>query len=174
MKETIFLLLLLHLQSGRAGFNTPGKLWTTDQVGETQTSDSTPSLTTIAGSPHPEIQAAQVNVSQGPAFASSGNTTGMKAVKKPSDPTTSTPASRTNGHSSGGSDKDKMGSSWSSEGTSLESDARQVLLQQDATTRQDPGTGNRSPKESSLSTGTTSTQQDATSKPSGFETTRGK
>ncbi|KAK2546093.1 Mmrn1 [Columba livia] len=174
MKETIFLLLLLHLQSGSAGFNTPGKLWTTGQVGETQTSDSTPSLTTIAGSPHPEIQAAQVNVSQGPAFASSGNTTGMKAVKKPSDPTTSTPASRTNGHSSGGSDKDKMGSLWSSEGTSLESDARQVLLQQDATTRQDPATGNRSPKESSLSTGTTSTQQDATSKPSGFETTRGK
>ncbi|XP_021145406.2 multimerin-1 isoform X1 [Columba livia] len=174
MKETIFLLLLLHLQSGSAGFNTPGKLWTTGQVGETQTSDSTPSLTTIAGSPHPEIQAAQVNVSQGPAFASSGNTTGMKAVKKPSDPTTSTPASRTNGHSSGGSDKDKMGSLWSSEGTSLESDARQVLLQQDATTRQDPTTGNRSPKESSLSTGTTSTQQDATSKPSGFETTRGK
>nr|XP_021145406.1 multimerin-1 isoform X2 [Columba livia] len=174
MKETIFLLLLLHLQSGSAGFNTPGKLWTTGQVGETQTSDSTPSLTTIAGSHHPEIQAAQVNVSQGPAFASSGNTTGMKAVKKPSDPTTSTPASQTNGHSSGGSDKDKMGSSWSSEGTSLESDARQVLLQQDATTRQDPATGNRSPKESSLSTGTTSTQQDATSKPSGFETTRGK
>ncbi|OPJ75621.1 multimerin-1 [Patagioenas fasciata monilis] len=174
MKEIIFLLLLWHLQSGSAGFNTPGKLWTTGQDGETQTSDSTPPLTTIAGSPHPEIQAVQVNVSQGPAFASSGNTTGMKAVKKPSDPITSTPASQTNGHSGGGSDTDKMGSSWNSKGTSLESDVRQVLLQQDTSARQDPVTGNRSPKESSLSTGTTSTQQDATSKPSGFETTRRK
>ncbi|XP_065694002.2 multimerin-1 [Patagioenas fasciata] len=174
MKEIIFLLLLWHLQSGSAGFNTPGKLWTTGQDGETQTSDSTPPLTTIAGSPHPEIQAVQVNVSQGPAFASSGNTTGMKAVKKPSDPITSTPASQTNGHSGGGSDTDKMGSSWNSKGTSLESDVRQVVLQQDTSARQDPVTGNRSPKESSLSTGTTSTQQDATSKPSGFETTRRK
>ncbi|NWX03976.1 MMRN1 protein, partial [Caloenas nicobarica] len=176
MKEIIFLLLLLHLWSGSAGFNTPGKLWTTGQGGETQTShlDSTPSLTTIVGSPHPEIQAAQVNVSQGPPFASSGKTAGMKVVKKPSNSTTSTPASQTDRRSSGDSDKDKVGSSSSSKGTSLQSDARQVLLQQGVTTRQDPAAGNRSRKESSLSTGTTSTQQDANSKPSGFETTRGK
>ncbi|NWQ75199.1 MMRN1 protein, partial [Columbina picui] len=171
MKEIIFLLLLLHLQSGSAGFNTPGKFWTTGQGGETQTSrsDSTPSLSTIVGSPHPEIQAAQASVSQGPPSASSGETAGMKELKKPSNSTTSTPASHTNRRSSGDSGKDKMGNSSSNKGTSLQSDARQVLLQQDVTTRQDPA-----PKDLSRSTGTSSTQQDATSKPSGFETTRGK
>lgn len=176
MKEIIFLLLLLHLQSGDAGLNTPGKLWTTGQGGGTRTShsDPTPSPTTAVGSPPPEIQAAQVTVSQGPPFASSGETARTKAARKTSSPTTSTPASQTDGRSRGGSDRGEMGSSSSSEGTSLQSDARQVLLQQDGTTGQDPATGHRPPREPSLSTGTASTQQDGTSRPSGFETTRGK
>ncbi|KAF1659436.1 Multimerin-1, partial [Aptenodytes patagonicus] len=176
MKEIIFLLLLLHLQSGSIGFNTPGKLWTTGQGGETRTShsDLTPSPTTVVGSPHSEIQADEVSASQGPPFASSGKTLGMKAVKKTSNPTTSTPASQSNGHSGGDSDKDKMGSSSSSKGTSLQSNAGEVPLQQEVTTSRDTATGNRSLKQSSHSTGITSTQQDANSKASGFETTRGK
>ncbi|XP_075355384.1 multimerin-1 [Mycteria americana] len=176
MKEIIFLLLLLHLQSGSIGFNTPGKLWTTAQGGETQTShsDLTPSPTTIVGSPHSEIQAAEASALQALPFASSGKTLGMKAVKKTSNPTTSTPASQSNGHSYGESDKDKMGSSSSSKGTSLRSNAREVLLKQEVATSQDTSTRNRSLKQSSHSTGITSTQQDANSKASGFETTRGK
>ncbi|KAM6136424.1 LOW QUALITY PROTEIN: multimerin-1 [Phoenicopterus ruber ruber] len=174
MKE-IILLLLLHLQSGSTGFNTPGKLWTTSQGGETWTShsDLTPSPTAIVGSPHSEIQAAEASASQGPAFASSGKTLGIKAVKKTSNPTTSTSASQSNGHSGGDPDKDKMGSSSSSKGTSLQSNAREVPLQQEVTTSQDTATGNRSLKRSPHSTGITSTRQDATSKVSSFETTRG-
>ncbi|XP_029881819.1 multimerin-1 isoform X2 [Aquila chrysaetos chrysaetos] len=176
MKEIIFLLLLLHLQSGSIGFNTPGKLWTTGQGGESQTrhSDLTPSPSTIVGSPHSEIQAAKVSASQGPPFASSGKTLGMKAVKKTSNPTTSTPASQSNGHSDGDSEKNNMASSSSSKGTSLQSNAREVGLQQEVTTSQDTATGNRSLKQSSHSTGITSTQKDGNSKTSGFETTRGK
>ncbi|NXS47446.1 MMRN1 protein, partial [Balaeniceps rex] len=176
MKEIIFLLLLLHLQSGSIGFSTPGKLWNTGQGGETQTShsDLTPSLTTIVGSPHSEIQAAEVSTLQGPPFASSGKTLGMKAVKKTSNPTTSTPASQSDGYSDGDSDEDKMGSSSSSKGTSLRSNAREVPLQQEVTTSWDTAKGNRSLKQSSHSTGITSTQQDANSKAPGFETTRGK
>ncbi|NXG18935.1 MMRN1 protein, partial [Grallaria varia] len=167
MKEIIFLLLLLHLQSGSNGFNVPGKLWMTGQGGETQTShsDLTPSLTTT------EIQAAKVSASQGPPFASSGKTLGMKAVKEISSPTTSTPASQSNGHSDSDSDREKVGSSSSSKGTTLRSDAREVPLQQAVTASQDTAPGNRSVKQSSHTTGTTSTQQDANS---GFETTRGK
>ncbi|KAF1479266.1 Multimerin-1, partial [Megadyptes antipodes antipodes] len=176
MKEIIFLLLLLHLQSGSIGFNTPGKLWTTGQGDETRTShsDLTPSLTTVVGSPHSEIQAAKASASQGPPFASSGKALGMKAVKKTSNPTTSTLASQSNGHSGADSDKDKMGSSSSSKGTSLQSNAGEVPLQQEVTTSRDTATGNRSLKQSSHSIGITSTQQDANSKASGFETTRGK
>ncbi|KAM7113154.1 LOW QUALITY PROTEIN: multimerin-1 [Ciconia maguari] len=176
MKEIIFLLLLLHLQSGSIGFNTPGKLWTTAQGGETQTShsDLTPSPTTIVGSPHSEIPAAEASALQALPFASSGKTLGMKAVKKTSNPTTSTPASQSNGHSYGDSDKDKMGSSSSSKGTSLQSNAREVPLKQEVATSQDTSTRNRSLKQSSHSTGITSTQQDANSKASGFETTKGK
>ncbi|KAF1516364.1 Multimerin-1, partial [Eudyptes sclateri] len=176
MKEIIFLLLLLHLQSGSIGFNTPGKLWTTGQGDETRTShsDLTPSPTTVVGSPHSEIQAAKASASQGPPFASSGKALGMKAVKKTSNPTTSTLASQSNGHSGGDSDKDKMGSSSSSKGTSLQSNAGEVPLQQEVITSQDTATGNRSLKQSSHSIGITSTQQDANSKASGFETTRGK
>ncbi|NWS40457.1 MMRN1 protein, partial [Probosciger aterrimus] len=175
MKETIFLLLLLHLQSGSTGFNTPEKLWTTGQSGETQTSHSnlTPSPSTTVGSPHSEIQAAEVSASQGPPFASSGKTLGMKAVKKPSNPSTSTPESLLNGHSDGDSDKDKMGSSSSSKGTSLQSNAREIPFQQEVNTSQDTATG-RSLKQSSHGTGITSTQRDANSKASSFETTRGK
>ncbi|XP_075006696.1 multimerin-1 [Calonectris borealis] len=176
MKEIIFLLLLLHLQSGSIGFNTPETLWITGQGGETRTShsDLTPSPTTIVGSPHSDIQAAEASASQGPPFASSGKTLGMKAVKKTSNPITSTPASQSNGHSDGDSDKDKMGSSSSSKGTSLQSNAREVPLQQEVTASWDTATGNRSLKQSSHSTGITSTQQDANSKAPGFETTRGK
>ncbi|KAF1483839.1 Multimerin-1, partial [Pygoscelis antarcticus] len=176
MKEIIFLLLLLHLQSGSIGFNTPGKLWTTSQGGETRTShsDLTPSPTTVVGSPHSEIQAVEASASQGPPFASSGKTLGMKAVKKTSNPTTSTLASQSKGHSGGDSDKDKMGSSSSSKGTSLQSNAGEVPLQQEVTASRDTATGNRSLKQSSHSTGITSTQQDANSKASSFETTRGK
>ncbi|XP_072718953.1 multimerin-1 [Ciconia boyciana] len=176
MKEIIFLLLLLHLQSGSIGFNTPGKLWTTAQGGETQTShsDLTPSPTTIVGSPHSEIQAAEASALQALLFASSGKTLGMKAVKKTSNPTTSTPASQSNGHSYGDSDKDKMGSSSSSKGTSLQTNAREVPLKQEVATSQDTSTRNRSLKQSSHSIGITSTQKDANSKASGFETTKGK
>ncbi|XP_064306023.1 multimerin-1 [Phalacrocorax carbo] len=175
MKQIIFLLLLLHLHSGSIGFNTPGKLWTTGQGGETWTShsDLTPSPTTIVGSSHSEIQAAKASASQGPPFASSGETLGMKAVKKTSNSTTSTPASQSNGHSDDDSDKNKMGSSSSNKRTSLQSNAKEVLLQE-VTTSQDTATGNRSLKLSSDSTGITSTQQDTNSKASGFETTRGK
>ncbi|NXL58098.1 MMRN1 protein, partial [Chordeiles acutipennis] len=176
MKEIIFLLLLLHLQNGSIGFNTPGKLWTTGQRGETQTShsDLTPSLTTTVGSPRSEIQAAEMSASQGTPFPSSGKTLGMKAVKKISNPTTSTPASQSNGHRDGDSDKDKMRSSSSSKGTSLQSNAREVSLQQEVTTSQDTAIGNRSLKQSSHKTGITSAQQDTNSQASGFETTRGK
>ncbi|XP_051645701.1 multimerin-1 [Manacus candei] len=173
MKEIVFLLLLLHLQSGSAGFNTPGKLWTTGQGGETQIShsDLTPSSTTIAGSPHSEIQADKVSDLQGPPFASSGKTLGMKAVKKISNLTTSTPAMQS---SDGDSDSDKMGSSSSSKGTTLQSNAREVPLQQGVTTSRATTPGNRSIKQSSHSTGVTSTQQDTNSKASSFETTRGR
>uniref|UniRef100_A0A8B9M9L3 Multimerin 1 n=1 Tax=Accipiter nisus TaxID=211598 RepID=A0A8B9M9L3_9AVES len=177
MKEIVFLLLLLHLQSGSIGFNTPGKPWTTAQGGESQTrhSDLTPSPSTIVGSPHSEIQAAKVSASEAPPFASSGKTLGMKAVKKTSNPTTSTPASQSNGHSDGDSEKNNTASSSSSKGTSLQSNAREVLLQQEVTTSQDTATGNRSLKQSSRSTGITSTQKIGNSKTSsGFETTRGK
>ncbi|NXE25562.1 MMRN1 protein, partial [Ardeotis kori] len=176
MKAIIFLLLLLHLQSGSIGFNTPGKLWTTGQGGETQTShsDLTPSLTSIVGLPHSEIQAAEANASQGPPFASSGKILGMKAVKKTSNSTSSTLASQSIGHSDGDSDRDKMGRLSSSKGTSPQSNAREVPLQQEVTTSQDTATGNKSFKQSSHSTGITSSQHDANSKASGFETTRGK
>ncbi|KFQ59214.1 hypothetical protein N334_08531, partial [Pelecanus crispus] len=150
-----------------------GKLWTTGQGGETWTSHSnlTPSPTTIVGSPHSEIQAAEVSTSQGPPFASSGKTLGMKALKETSNPTTSTPAGQSDGHSDGDSDKDKMGSSSSSKGTSLQSNGREVSLQQAVTMSQDTAKGNRSLKQSSHSTGITSTQQDANSKAPGFKTT---
>ncbi|XP_027587590.1 multimerin-1 [Pipra filicauda] len=173
MKEIIFLLLLLHLQSGSVGFNTPGKLWTTGQGGETQIShsDLTPSSTTIAGSPLSEIQADKVSDLQGPPFASSGKTLGMKAVKKISNLTTPTPAMQS---SDGDSDSDKMGSSSSSKGTTLQSNTREVPLQQGVTTSRTTAPGNRSIKQSSHSTGITSTQQDANSKASSFETTRGR
>ncbi|KFR12659.1 hypothetical protein N306_02844, partial [Opisthocomus hoazin] len=150
--------------------NTPGKLWTTGQGGETQTShsDLTPSPTTAVGSSHSEIQ---VSASQGPPFASSGKTLGMKAVKKTSNPTTSTSASQLNGHSDSNSDKDQMGSSSSSKGTSLQSNAREVPLQQEFATSWDAATGNRSLKPLSHSSGITSTQQDANAEASGFQTT---
>ncbi|NXD94373.1 MMRN1 protein, partial [Chaetorhynchus papuensis] len=176
MKEIISLLLLLHLQRGSTGFNIPGELWTTGQGDETQTShsDSAPSSTTIRGSPHSEIQGAKANASQGPPFASSGETLGMKAVKKTSSPTISTPASQSNGHSDDASGQDKTGSSSRSEGTALQSTARETPLLQGVTTSLDTATGNRSVKQSSHSTGITRSQQDADSKASGFETTRGK
>ncbi|NWT73233.1 MMRN1 protein, partial [Prunella himalayana] len=172
MKEIIFLLLLLHLQRGSTGFSTLGKLWTTGQGDETQTShsDSTPSLTTIRGSPHSEIQAAKASDSQGPPFASAGET----AVKKTSTPTISTPASQSDGHSDGDPGRDKMRSSSHSKGTSLQSTAREIPLLQGVTASLDTATGNRSVKQSSRSTGITRSQQDANSKASGFETTRGK
>ncbi|XP_053922096.1 multimerin-1 isoform X2 [Cuculus canorus] len=176
MKELIFLLLLLHLQSSSTGFNIPGKLWTTGQDDETQTShsDLTPSLTTIVGAHHSEIQDAEVTASQGPTFTSSGKTLGMKPVKKTSSTTTSSSASQSNGLSDSDPDKDKMGSSPSSKGTSLQSNARKFPVQQEVTTSQDTATENRSLKQPYHSTGITSTQQDANSKASGFETTRGK
>ncbi|NXG69560.1 MMRN1 protein, partial [Baryphthengus martii] len=175
MKEIIFLLLILHLQSGSTGFNTTGKLWTTDQGDETQTShsDLTSSPTAIVESSHSEIQAAEASALQGPPFSSLGKTLGMKAVRKISNPTTST-VSQSKGHSDGDSDKDKMGSSSSSRGTSLQSKAREVPLQQEVTTSQETATGNRPLKQSSHSNGITSTQQDANFKSSSFETTRGK
>ncbi|NXG55425.1 MMRN1 protein, partial [Hemiprocne comata] len=176
MKEIIFLLLLLHLQSGSTGFKTPEKLWPAGQGSETWTShsDLTPSLTTTVGSPHPDIQAAEVSASQAPPSASSGKTLGMKAVTKSSNSTTSIPASQSNGHSDSDSDKDKMGSSSSSKGTSLQNNAREVPLQQEVTTSQDTATGSRSLKQSPRSTRITSTQQDANFKTSDFGTTRGK
>ncbi|NXN39549.1 MMRN1 protein, partial [Rhinoptilus africanus] len=177
MKEIIiFLLVLLHLQSAIFGFSTPGKFWTTSQGGETQTShsDLTPSLTLIVESPHSESQAAEVSASQGPPFASSSKTLGMEAVKKTSNPTTSTPVSQSNGHSDGDPDKDKKRSLSSSKGTSQQSNAGEMLLQQDDSTSQDTATGNTSLKPSSHNTDITSTQQDANSKAFGFETTRGK
>ncbi|NWV87091.1 MMRN1 protein, partial [Machaerirhynchus nigripectus] len=176
MKEIIFLLLLLHLQRGSIGFNIPGKLWTAGQGDKTQTSrsDSTPPSTTIRGSPHSEIQAAKASASQGPPFASSGETLGMKAVKKTSSPTISTPASQSNGHSDDDSGRDKMGSSSLSKGTTLQSTAREIPLQKKVTTSLDTAPENRSVKQSSHSTGITRSQQDANSKASGFETTRGK
>ncbi|XP_054151869.1 multimerin-1 [Melozone crissalis] len=171
MKEIIFLLLLLHLQTGSTGFSALGKLWTTGQGDETQTShsDSTPSLTTIRGSPHSEIQAAKARASQGPPFPSAGETLGMTAVKKTSSPTMSTPASQSNGHGDGDSGRDKMGSSSHSKGT-LQSTAGEIPLLQGVTASLDTATGNRS----SRSTGITRSQQDANFKASGFETTRGK
>ncbi|KFU88282.1 hypothetical protein M959_02758, partial [Chaetura pelagica] len=148
------------------------KLWPTGQGSETWTShsDLTPSLDTIVRSPHSEIQAAEESASQGPPFASSGKTLGMK-VTKSSNSTTSIPASQSNGHSDGDSDEDKIGSSPSSKGASLQNNAREVPLQQEATTSQDTATGNRSLKQSSHSTGINSTQQDANPKTSDFETT---
>ncbi|NXB53690.1 MMRN1 protein, partial [Leucopsar rothschildi] len=171
MKEIIFLLLLLHLHRGSTGFNPLGKLWTTGQGDETQTShsDSTPSLTTIRGSLLSEIQAAKASASQGPPLASSGETLGMTAEKKTSSPAISTPASQPNGHSD--SDRDKMGGSSSSRGTTLQSTTREIPLLPGVTTSLDTATGNRSVKQSSRST---RSQQDANSKASGFETTRGK
>ncbi|NXK88048.1 MMRN1 protein, partial [Formicarius rufipectus] len=170
MKEIIFLLLLLHLQSGSNGFNTTGKLWTTGQGAETQTShsDLTSSSTTT------EIQAVKVSASQEPPFASSGKEVGMKAVKKITSLTTSTPASQSNRHSDSDTDRDKVGSSSASKGTTLQSDAREVPLQQVVTTSQDTAPGNRSVRQSSHTSGITSIQQDSSSKASGFETTRGK
>ncbi|XP_035397220.1 multimerin-1 [Cygnus atratus] len=185
MKEVIFLLFLLHFQSGNLGFNTPGKLWTTEEGGESPTtySDMTPSPTavhgsvnavTTAGSPYSEIQVAKESASQAPTSASSGKTLGMKAVKKTSNSTTSIPTSQSNGHSDGDSDKDKMRSSSSSEMTSLQSNARKAPLQQEVTPSQDRAAGNRALKQSSYSTDITNTQRDANSKASGFQTTRGK
>ncbi|NXF07288.1 MMRN1 protein, partial [Smithornis capensis] len=176
MKGIIFLLLLLHLQSVSIGFNTPGKPWNTGRGGETEEShsDLTPSSTTIEGSLHSEIQAAKVSASQGPPFSPSSETLGMKVVKKISGPTTSAPASQSNGQSDGDSDRDKMGSSSSSKWTTPQSDAGEVPLQQRVTVRQDTATGNRSVKQFLHSPGITITQQDANSKASGFETTRGK
>ncbi|NWS97052.1 MMRN1 protein, partial [Mionectes macconnelli] len=173
MKEIILLLLLFHSQSGSNGFNTPGKLWSTGQGGETQTShsDLTPSSTTITRSPHSEIQADEVSASQGSPFASSGKTLGMKEETKISSLTTSTPASQS---SDGDSGRDKMGSSSSSKRTTLQGDDREIPLQQGVTTSRATAPGNRSIRQSSHSTGITSTQQDANSKASGFETTRGK
>ncbi|KFQ82725.1 hypothetical protein N335_04236, partial [Phaethon lepturus] len=149
------------------------KLWITGQGGETQTShsDLTPSPTTTVGSPHSDIQAAEVNPSQGHPVVSSAKTLEMEEVKESSNPTTSTHANQSNGHSDGDSDKDKMGRSSSSKGTSLQSNAREVPLQQEVTTSRDTATGNRSLTPSSHRTGITSTQQDANSKASGFETT---
>ncbi|NWI49738.1 MMRN1 protein, partial [Calyptomena viridis] len=174
MKGIIFLLLLLHLQSVTIGFNSPGKLWNTGQGGETQTSHSDLTPTTTEGSLHSEIQVAKVSASQGPPFSPLSKTLGMKALKKISSPTTSTPASQSNGHSDGDPDRDKMGSSSSSKWTTLQSDAREIPLQQGVAESQDTAPGNRSVKQFSHSTGITSTQQDASSKASGFETTRGK
>ncbi|XP_015479060.1 multimerin-1 [Parus major] len=176
MKEIIFLLLLLYLHRGSTGFNTLGKLWTTGQGDETQThhSDSTPSFTTIRSSPHSEIQAAKASSSQEPPFASAGETLGMTTVKKTSSPTISTSASQSNGHSEGDSGRDKMGSSSFSKGTTLQSTAREILLQKGVTTSLDTATGNRSAKQSSRSTGIIRGQQDANSKASSFETTKGK
>ncbi|NWS75349.1 MMRN1 protein, partial [Crotophaga sulcirostris] len=176
MKEIIFLLLLLHLQSGSTGFSTPGKLLTTGQGGETQTShsDLTVSLTTIVGPRYSEIQGAEESASRAPTFASSDKTPGMKGLDKTSSTTTSTSASQSDRHSDGDPDKDKMGGSSSSKGTSLQSDARGLPLRQEATTRQHTATGSRSPQQPPHSTRITSTQQDANLKSSGFETTRGK
>ncbi|NXW77171.1 MMRN1 protein, partial [Hirundo rustica] len=176
MKEIIFLLLLLHFHRGSTGFDALGKLWTTGQGDETQTShsDSAPSLTTIKGSPHSEIQATKASVSQGPPFASTAETVGITAVKKTSSPTTSPPASQSNGHSDGDSGRDKTGSSSRSKGTTLQSTAREIPLQNRVAASLDTATGNRSVKQSSRSTGITRSQQDANSKASGFETTRGK
>ncbi|KFQ40617.1 hypothetical protein N332_14305, partial [Mesitornis unicolor] len=148
--------------------NSPGKLWSLGQGGESWTSHSgeTPSPTTIS-----EIQAAEASTSEGSTFPSSGKTLGLKAVKKTSSPTTSPPASQSNGHSDGDPAKDKMGSSSSSKGTSLQSDAGKVPLQQEVASRRDTATGDRSLKQPPHSTGITSTQQDASSKTSSFETT---
>ncbi|XP_069711728.1 multimerin-1 isoform X2 [Phaenicophaeus curvirostris] len=174
--ELIFLLLLLHLQSSSTGFNTPRKLWTPGQDGKTQTShsDLTPSLTTIVGAHDSEIQDAEVSASHGPSFASSGKTLGMKAVKKTSSTTISSSARQSNGLSDSNLDKDKMGNLSSSKGAPLQGNARELPLQQEVTTIQDTATGNRSLKQPYHSTGINSSQQDASSNTSGFETTRGK
>ncbi|NXY64082.1 MMRN1 protein, partial [Callaeas wilsoni] len=176
MKEIIFLLLLLHLQRGSIGFNIPGKLWITGQGDEAQTShsDSTPSSTTNRGSPHAEIQDAKVSASQEPPFASSGEALGMTAVKKTSSPTISTPASQSNGQRDDDSGRDKMGSSSHSKGAALQSTAREIPLLQGVTASLDAAAANRSVQQSSRSTGITRSQQDASSKAYGFETTRGK
>ncbi|NWY73309.1 MMRN1 protein, partial [Erithacus rubecula] len=177
MKGIIFLLLVLHSHCrGSTGFNPLGKLWTTGQGDETQTghSDSTPSLTTTGGSPHSEIQAAKESTSQGPPFASAGEALGMTAVKKTSSPTVPTPAGQPDGHGDGDSGRDKVGSSSHSKGTALQSTAREIPLLQEVTASLGTATGNRSAKQSSHSTGATRSQQDANSKASAFETTRGK
>lgn len=176
MKEIIFLLLLLHFHRGSTGFDILGKLWTTGQGDETQTShsDSTPALTTIRGSPHPETQGTKASASQEPPFASAAETLGMTAVKKTFTPTISPPASQSNGHSDGDSGRDKIGSSIHREGTTLQSTAREIPLQKGVTASLDTAPGNRSAKQPSRSTAITRSQQDANSKASGFETTRGK
>ncbi|NXB79943.1 MMRN1 protein, partial [Donacobius atricapilla] len=176
MKDIIFLLLLLHLHGGSAGFDPPGKLWTTGQGDETQTSreDSTPSLTIIRGSPHSEIQATKASASQGPPFASAAKTLGMTAVKKTSSPTISPPASQSDGHNDGDSGRDKIGGSSRSKGTTLQSTAREIPLQKRVTASLDTATGNRSVTQSSRSTGISRSQQDANAKASSFETTREK
>ncbi|NWR45641.1 MMRN1 protein, partial [Regulus satrapa] len=176
MKEIIFLLLLLRLHRGSTGFNTLGKLWTTGQGDGTQTShsDPTPFLTTITGLPQSEIQAAKASASQGPPFASAGETLGMTAAKKTSSPTASTPASQSDGHSDGDTGRDKTGGSSRRKETILQSPGREISLQKGVTTSLDTATGNRSVKQSFRSTGITRSQQDANSKASGFETTRGK
>ncbi|KFP88749.1 hypothetical protein N311_10442, partial [Apaloderma vittatum] len=153
--------------------NAPEKLWTTGQGDETQTShsDLTPSPTTVVGPPHLEIQIAEVGAPQGLPFVLSSKTPGMKAVKKTSSPTTSTPASQSSGLSDGDSNKDTMGSSSSSKEASLQSNAREVPLQQEVPTSRDRATRNRPLEKSSHGTGITRTQQDANAKASGFETT---
>ncbi|XP_064005428.1 multimerin-1 [Pogoniulus pusillus] len=164
--KMVFLLLLLHLQNGSIGFNTTGKLWNTGRGGETHKShsDVTPSPTAVLGSPHSEIQVAEVTAS--PPFASSGKSLGMKAVKKTSNPTTST-ASQSNRHSDGDFDKDKMESSPSNK--RVQSNATEVSLHRELTTSHDTATEKRRLKLSSHSM-----QQQANSKASGFESTKGK
>ncbi|KFV81048.1 hypothetical protein N308_11390, partial [Struthio camelus australis] len=164
------------------GANTPHKLWTAALDGESQTShsDLTPSPTamhgsvnpvTIVESPHSEIQAAKESVLQRPTFAPSGKTLEQNAMKKTSSPTTSTRTSQSDGHSDSDPDKDKIESSSSSNGTSLQSESRKVPLLQEVNKIQHSATGNRSLKQSAHSTDITSTQQDASFKASGLETT---
>ncbi|XP_008491990.2 multimerin-1 [Calypte anna] len=176
MKEITFLLLLLHFQRGSIGFDTPENPWPQGQGSETQTNHSelTPSPARIVGSPPSEIPAAKVSASQGPPFAPSGKTLGMKAVMESSNPTTSIPASQSNGRTDGDPDKEKTGKSSVSKERSLQSNAIEVPLQQEVTTSQNTATGIRSLKQTSHSTGITSNQQDASSKAPDFETTRGK
>ncbi|XP_015716818.1 multimerin-1 [Coturnix japonica] len=177
MKEVIFLLLLLLLQSGSNGFNLTEKLWTTDQGNEALTSDTdlTPSPAAVHGSvdagttarsPHSETQAAEESVLQALISASSGKTLGKKALKKDSNAMTSILASQSKGHSDGNSDIDKI--------RNLQSNARKAPLLQEVTINQDTAIENRYPKQPSHSTGITNIQRDANTKPSVSEATRGK